>query len=178
MSRLMAPVGSRDHVLGPDNAPVTLVEYGDYECPFCGRAYYIIKQLREEVGDAVRFVFRNFPLTQVHAHALPAAQAAEAAGLQGKFWDMHDLLFENQTALSEEDLLKYAQTLQLSIEKFNRDRRSPLISERIQEDFMSGIRSGVNGTPTFFVNNRRHEGSYELGDLLASVTRAMRYARV
>lgn len=178
MSRLVVPVSGRDHTVGRDDAQVTLVEYGDFACHFCGRAYFIIQQLREDVGDSLRLVFRQFPLTQIHPNALPAAQAAEAAGLQGNFWEFYDLLFANQPALADKDLLQYAATLQLSLDKFNRDRRSELTAAHIQEDFMGGIRSGVNGTPTFFINGRRHEGSYAYDDLFGSVNRAMRYARL
>jgi protein-disulfide isomerase len=153
---------------------VTLVEYGDFECPYCGQAHRILEELLEEMGSGILFVFRHFPLTQVHPHAEMAALAAEAAGAQGKFWEMHDLLFENQRSLEDEDLLEYAEALDLDMMVFGDAMRTGASLARIREDFMSGVRSGVNGTPTFFINGARHNGSYEFPVL----TRALRGAAV
>jgi protein-disulfide isomerase len=164
----------RDHVRGPFASPVTLVEYGDYECPFCGQAYYVVKDLGQRVGNLMRFVFRNFPLTTVHPHAERAAEAAEAAGAQGKFGEMHDLLFENQQSLEGEDLMEYAAKVGLDIPRFVREMREGRYLNRIREDFLSGARSGVNGTPTFFINGLRHDGPRDLDTLMAAIEKAAR----
>lgn len=163
------PVNKRDHVRGPENAPVTLVEYGDYECPYCGAAYPIVKRIQKTMGNDFCFVFRNFPLTEIHPHALHAAYAAEAAGLQDKFWEMHDMLYEHQDTLEEDDLFRYAQTLQLNTDQFAHDFSSDEVASKVEEDFSSGVRSGVNGTPTFFINGVRHDGSYDYPELLAAL---------
>jgi protein-disulfide isomerase len=169
MSTLKPPVGPHDHVQGPPDAPITLVEYGDYECPHCGRAYPIIKSLQEALGDGLRFVFRNFPLSQAHPHAVPAAHAAEAAGLQGRFWEMHDLLFENQESLEGPHLIQYALRCGLDLDRFARDVDSEAVAAKVKADFLSGARSGVNGTPTFFVNGHRYDGSWDLRSFLAAL---------
>ena len=172
-SELTLPVSAeRDHVQGPAEAPVTLVEYGDYECPYCGAAYPIIKQVQSRLGDRLRFVFRNFPITTSHPHAEQAAEAAEAAAAQGTFWEMHDLLYENQQHLEQADLHRYAEQLGLDGPKFDEDLAQHAHAERVREDFMSGVRSGVNGTPTFYINGARHDGGYELETLLAALERA------
>ena len=163
---LAPPVGERDHVQGPASAPVTLVEYGDFECPYCGAAYLIIKKVQEVMGDQLRFVFRHFPLTQIHPHAEAAAEASEAANAQGQFWEMHDLLFENQRALDPLHLLGYAEELGLDTRKFVRELEGHVYHDRVREDFMSGVRSGVNGTPAFFINGVRYDGSWDLAPLL------------
>jgi protein-disulfide isomerase len=174
-AKLAVPINEeRDHVRGPRAAPVTLVEYGDYECPYCGQAYYVVKDLEQRAGNLMRFVFRNFPLTTVHPHAERAAEAAEAAGAQGKFWEMHDLLFENRQALEDENLMEYATRIGLEIPRFVRDMREGRYLNRIREDFLSGARSGVNGTPTFFINGLRYDGSWELGPFLAAIEDAAR----
>jgi protein-disulfide isomerase len=167
--RLTVPVSERDHVIGPVTAAVTLLEYGDYECPFCGAAHPIVKHVREIVGDDLRFAYRHFPLTQIHTHAYQAAEAAEAAGAQGRFWQMHDTLFENQDRLGLRDLISYADALGLDLDRFVTDMRNGTYAGRLREDFMSGIRSGVNGTPTFFVNGNRHNGNWDLESLLEAV---------
>jgi protein-disulfide isomerase len=167
MSRLNPPVGLSDHVLGPADARITLVEYGDYECPFCGQAHPIVKALPRELGDDLRFVFRHFPLAQAHPHATRAAQAAEAAGLQDRFWEMHDLLYENQDRLDEPRLRLYAERLGLDLEQFDRDIDSEEVAAKVRSDFLSGARSGVNGTPTFFVNGERYDGSWASAEFLA-----------
>jgi protein-disulfide isomerase len=170
---LTMPVGQRDHRRGPENAAVTLVEYGDYECPHCGRAYPIVKEIERRLGDQLRFVFRNFPLTQSHPHAEHAAEAAEAAAGQGKFWEMHDSLFEHQQALDDANLVHYAVALHLDQETFVREMTEHVHANRVHEDFLSGVRSGVNGTPTFFINGVRHDDSYDLETLLAAIEAAM-----
>ena len=158
--QLTPPVTTRDHAAGPENAPVTLVEYGDYECPYCGMAYLIVKEAQGELGNELRFVFRNFPLAEAHPHARAAAQAAEAAAAQGRFWEMHDTLFEHQDALEAEDLLAHAKSIGLDMQQFARDLADPTYTKRVRDDFRSGVRSGVNGTPTFFMNGERYDGSW------------------
>ena len=171
--RLTLPVSSeRDHVLGPETAAVNLVEYGDYECPFCGAAHGVTKQLVQEFGDDLRFVFRHFPLTQIHPHAALAAEAAEAAGAQGGFWRMHDLLFENQDRLSPQDVLVYARMLGLDLDRFMSDLRDHVHAPKVREDFRSGVRSGVNGTPTFFINGERYEGPHDFESMSAALNEA------
>ena len=165
LARLQPPVSERDHVQGPANAPATLVEYGDFECPFCGRAHPIVKAVQARLGRRMRFVFRHFPLTEIHPHALPAAEAAEAAGAQERFWEMHDLLFENQPALDAPDLLRYARMLGLDVPRFVSEMAEHVHEPRVREDFMSGVRSGVNGTPTFFINGIRHDGPWDVDTL-------------
>jgi protein-disulfide isomerase len=167
--QLTVPVSEREHVLGPETAAVTLVEYGDYECPYCGAAHPSVAKVREILGDGLQFAYRHFPLSEVHHHALPAAEAAEAAGVQGRFWEMHDLLFANQRALGLDQLVGYAAVLGLDLERFARDLEQHTHEPRIREDFMSGVRSGVNGTPTFFVNGVRHNGGYDPESLLEAI---------
>jgi protein-disulfide isomerase len=163
----------RDHIQGPVDASVTLLEYGDYECPYCGAAYPIVKEVQDRMGDQVRFVFRNFPITTSHPHAEQAAEAAEAAGSQGRFWEMHDTLYENQRRLGDADLRSYAARLGLDLESFERDVAEHVHAPRVREDFMSGVRSGVNGTPTFYINGVRHDDSYELETLLTALEQAV-----
>ncbi len=170
---LTMPVSDgRDHIQGPADAPVTLLEYGDYQCPFCGAAYPNIKDVQGRMGDRLRFVFRNFPISTSHPNAELAAEAAEAAAVQGRFWEMHDLLYENQDRLGSEDLHAYAERLSLDLETFDRELTGHAHAARVREDFMSGVRSGVNGTPTFYVNGVRHDGSYETETLLAALEQA------
>jgi len=170
---LTMPVAEdRDHIQGPANATVTLVQYGDYECPYCGEAYPIVKDVQARMGDRLRFVFRNFPITTSHPHAERAAEAAEAAGAQGKFWEMHDHLYENQRRLRDPDLRSYAEDLGLDVELFDKEMAEHAHVARIHEDFMSGVRSGVNGTPTFYINGVRHDDSYETEVLLDALERA------
>jgi protein-disulfide isomerase len=162
----------RDHVQGAADAAVTLVEYGDYECPYCGAAYPIVKEIQARMGERLRFVFRNFPITTSHPHAEQAAESAEAAAAQERFWEMHDLLYENQRRLEDDDLRAYAEQLGLDVERFGSELAEHVHAARVREDFMSGVRSGVNGTPTFYVNGARHDDSYELEILLDAVERA------
>jgi len=169
---LSLPVTAEDHAQGPATAPVTLVEYGDFECPYCGRAHPIVKAIQERFGDELRFVFRNFPLSQVHPHAVHAAEAAEAADAQNAFWPMHDYLFEHQRALADEDLIRYAGDLGLDVDHFTTDLTDAVYEEKVRAHFMSGVRSGVNGTPTFFINGARHDDSYEFDILVSAIERA------
>jgi protein-disulfide isomerase len=171
-ARLTLAVGERDHVQGADHAALTLLEYGDYQCPYCGEAYPIVREVQRRLGPRLRFVFRNFPLGNMHPNAPLAAEAAEAAGAQGKFWEMHDMLYENQAALTEPDLVAYAKALRLDTSRFQADLVNHRFRARVQEDFMSGVRSGVNGTPTFYINGLRHDGSYDLTELIGALEAA------
>jgi protein-disulfide isomerase len=169
---LSVPVSTeRDHIQGADDAQATLVEYGDYECPFCGAAYPVIKDVQARMRDELRFVFRNFPITTSHPHAGQAAEAAEAAAAQGTFWPMHDTLYENQSKLENEDLHRYAEKLGLDVQRFDRELAEHVYAARVHEDFLSGVRSGVNGTPTFYVNGVRHDDSYDPETLIAALRR-------
>jgi protein-disulfide isomerase len=170
---LVVPVGDDDHCLGPPTAAVQLVEYGDYECPYCGAAYSVTKELRRLLADELQFVYRHFPLTQVHPHARDAALAAEAAGAQGRFWEMHHQLYTNQDRLSLADLLAHAQVLELDLERFARDLEQRTFEPKIRADFLGGIRSGVNGTPTFFINGVRHNGRWDLPSVLEAIREAV-----
>jgi protein-disulfide isomerase len=161
-----------DHIQGPLDAPVTLVEYGDYECPFCGAAYPNVKAVQAELGDQLAFVYRHFPLVQVHPHAEPAAESAEAAGAQGEFWAMHDQLFTHQRALDPPDLLTYAAAIGLDVERFATELAEHRYTPRVAEHFRSGIESGVQGTPTFFVNGVHFDGGYDAPTLLAALSLA------
>jgi protein-disulfide isomerase len=167
--RLTLPVGPRDHTQGPDEAPVTLVEYGDYECPYCGMAYPIVKLVQKQAGKLLRFAYRNFPLTEVHPHSEQAAEAAESAGAHGRFWPMHDMLFENQQALGVEALLLYAKAVGVDPRVVATDLANHTYLPRVREDFMSGVRSGVNGTPSFFINGLRFDGDWTNVDSFTAV---------
>lgn len=156
-----------DHVRGPASARL-IVEYGDYECPYSRRAYRAIQQVERRLNGEVRFAFRHFPLTEIHPHALAASAAVEAAALQGRFWEMHDLLFHRQKALEDDDLRGYADELGLDVARFDADRGGEPVIERVARDFRSGMASGeVLGTPTLFVDGALHEGSYDADALLA-----------
>jgi protein-disulfide isomerase len=172
MTTLKNPVNEQDHTQGLQQAEVTLVEYGDYECPHCGRAYPIVKQVQKHFGDRLRFVFRNFPLGELHEHAVAAAETAEFAAANGRFWPMHDLLFENQRKLSAELFLTLAKELQLSAESLAQALEDGTYDERVRGDFRGGIRSGVNGTPTFFINGTRHDGPFDLEYLIWAIEKA------
>jgi Na+/H+ antiporter NhaA len=167
----------QDHVRGPDSAPVTLVEYGDYECPYCGRAEVVIRELLDSFGDDLRYVWRQLPLNDVHSHAQMAAEAAEAAGSQGRFWEMHDRLLADQDKLTPTDLTRHAQDLGLDIERFWDELRRRDHAPRVDRDVASADASGVAGTPTFFINGRRHNGAYDLATLTAAVKAAEARAR-
>lgn len=172
-ARLMPPVGERDHQKGPADAPVVLVEYGDYECPYCGRADQIMQDLQERVRREIRYVFRHFPITTSHPHAQKAAEAAEAAAAQGKFWEMHHLLFEQQDSLAETDLLDYAAQIGLDVDRFQHELQAGVYAERVREDFLSGMRSGANGTPTFFINGLRYDGAWDLESLIEAIQKPL-----
>jgi protein-disulfide isomerase len=148
---------------------LTLLEYGDFQCPYCRQAYPIVKQVHEQLGARLRFAFRNFPLTRIHQHAEHAAEAAEAAAAQGAFWQMHDRLFDRQFALEDENLVEYATELGLDADRLAGDLAARTYRERVRDDFMSGVKSGVNGTPTFYINGVRHEGGYDLESLVAAL---------
>ena len=171
-SKLLLPQVGQDHIQGLIDAPIALVEYGDYECPYCGEAYSVIKAIQERLGNRLCFAFRNFPLVNAHPHAQHAAEAAEAAAAQGKFWEMHDLLFENQQALEDEDLADYAATLGLDARRLIAEVLADAHSARVREDFSSGARGGVNGTPTFFVNGVRYDGAPDVEGLIAALTQS------
>lgn len=167
---LTLPDPERDHTSGSADGLIRLLEYGDYECPFCGEVQPIIKEIQQRLGDDLLFAFRNFPLTNIHPHAEHAAEAAEAAGAQGNFWGMHDILFENQRALEDENLAAYAAKLGLDETRVIREVTSSVYAQRIREDFRSGARGGVNGTPTFFINGDRYDGEFNLKYLLNALT--------
>jgi protein-disulfide isomerase len=168
--RLTLPVGARDHSEGPPEASLVLVEYGDYQCPYCGAAYPIVKKVQKHLGSRLRFVFRNFPLTNVHPYAQGAAETAEGSAAQGKFWEMHDFLFENQPTLGDPAFLgRSARVLKLDGAKLAREVAEHVYLPRVDEDYRSGIRSGVNGTPTFFVNGVRYDGYPEFDPLVAAL---------
>ena len=162
---LTAQVSSSDHVQGQEDAKVTVVEYGDFECAVCGQAYHAVKILRERFGTHMRFVFRNFPLREVHPGAELAAEAAEAAGGQDRFWQMHDLLFENQCHLKAENLREYAAKTGLELGRFDREMRDHLYRQRVQKDVDSGTKSHIQSTPAFFVNGVLHDVSFGLEHL-------------
>jgi protein-disulfide isomerase len=171
--RLSAPVGDGDHVQGPAGAPLTLLEYGDFQCPHCGHAYLIVKEVQRRLGARLRFVFRHFPLTNIHPFAQRAAETAEwAAKVSGDFWPMHDHLYQHQDALTDRQLLAHAQTLGLPGGDLSRAWAEHTFVRRLKDDLAGGIRSGVGGTPAFFINGRRHEGAWEVDDLLAALERA------
>jgi protein-disulfide isomerase len=172
-STLTPPVGKRDHVQGPSSAVVTLVEYADYQCPFCGDVQPTIKKLQKHFGDQLRFVFRNFPQTRVHAYAERAAEAAEAAGAQGKFWEMHDYLYQHQKALDAENLVQAAAALGLDKVKFDQAVAERTYASRVQQDLQSGIDSGVGGTPTVFINGVRNDDDDDFETLKAKIDEAI-----
>lgn len=175
--KLTLPVSHRDHIQGEDTAaPLTLLEYGDYECPYCGQAYPIIKQVQKHFGSKLRFVFRNFPVSQIHPHAQHAAEVAECAATQNKFWEMHDYLYEHQQALDDKHLEKYASELALDLARFKNDMSIHVHAARVREDFLSGVRSGVNGTPTFYIDNIRYNGSWDLETLLETLKSVIKKA--
>ena len=169
MNRLRENLRPDDHVAGPRDAPVILVAYGDFACHDCSRAAEEVRQVQAVLGDQLCYVYRHFPLSQAHPHAMQAAEAAEAAGAQGCFWEMHDLLFENPRALELVALVSYAEELGLDLEQFGQDFGGRRFLERIHRDFMSGVRSGMNGTPTFFINGIRHDGGASAEALLEAI---------
>jgi len=170
--RLEIPVTpEHDHIEGPVNATLTLVEYGDYQCPYCGAAYPEVKRVQKELGSELRFVFRNFPLTNIHEHAMNAAETAEAASAQGKFWPMHDFLYEHQATLWDSSIaIGHAKKLGLDTQRLEREITQHAYQKRIKDDFMGGVRSGVNGTPTFYVNGVRHDEDAVAKALIEALT--------
>jgi len=172
---LAIPVSATDHAQGAADAPVTLVEYGDYQCPYCGAAYGVIQSVQKRLGNRLRFVFRNFPLNQAHPMAelaAEAAEAAEAAGAQGKFWEMHDALYENQKRLGQELIQTLVERLHLDATRFEADLTERKFQARVKHDFMGGVRSGVNGTPGFFINGQRYDESWDEEPLTAALLKA------
>jgi protein-disulfide isomerase len=170
---LRIPVGDHDYIQGDANARCTLVEYGDYECPHCGHAYPIVKRVQKHFGKRLRFVFRNFPLSEMHPHAESAAETSEFAGVKNKFWEMHDLLFENQQELGGALYLKLATELGLQPEALRESLEKRAFAAKVKSDFTGGVRSGVNGTPTFFINGERHDASFEYEDLVGAIEGAL-----
>lgn len=172
MSTLSVPVNDKDHVQGTASAKFTLVEYGDYECPHCGKAYPIVKRLQKHFGDKLRFVYRDFPLTQIHPQAEPAAEVAQFAGAHGKFWEMHDLLYESQDQLGPELYEELAGELKLPLDEMRQAVADGKYRPHVRADFTGGVRSGVNGTPTFFINGTRHNGPFDYDVLVAAIQSA------
>jgi protein-disulfide isomerase len=173
LTTLKVPIGPEDHIQGDDQAGCTLVEYGDYECPHCGRAHAIVKRVQKHFAKRLRFVFRNFPLNQIHPDAEMAAESAEFAGAHGKFWEMHDLLFENQDRLGAALLQELAKKLNLPFADLQKALEQGTYRDRVRADFSGGVRSGVNGTPTFFINGQRHDGPFEYADLVEVIEQAL-----
>jgi protein-disulfide isomerase len=174
---LVIPVSDTDHAQGPADAPVTLVEYGDYQCPYCGAAYHVIKAVQKRLGNKLRFVFRNFPLNQAHPHAELAAEAAEAAGAQGKFWEMHDAIYENQAQLGQALIETLVDRLDLNADTFESDLESRKFQSRVKRDFMGGVRSGVNGTPSLFIDGERYDERWDEEGLTAALLKAAAHER-
>jgi len=169
MAILKVPVGPDDHIQGNPKAPITLVEYGDYECPACGLAYPIVKAVQKHFGRDLRFIFRYFPLAQAHPNAESAAETAEWAASHRRFWEMHDALYENQTMLGLPLYLALANALQLPEVELSVALENRIFHPKVRADFMGGVRSGVNGTPTFFINGRRHDDSYDFAHFVAAI---------
>ncbi len=169
MTKLSTPVSTHDHIQGEANAPITLVQYGDYQCPACGQAYPIVKAVQKKLGAKLRFVFRNYPLTRSHAHALHAAEVAEAAAVHGKFWEMHDALYQHQSQLDDAHLLALAKQLGLDPDAVAKEASSAKVVERIEADPASGDASGIQGTPAFYVNGESLEGAWDEASLLAAL---------
>jgi protein-disulfide isomerase len=172
--KLTVPVSiGLDHISGSVNAPITIVEYGDFECPYTGGAYPVIKELTKQFNEKIYFVYRNFPLNDIHPHAQHAAEAAEAAAAQDKFWQMHDYLFEHQKALDDHHLLEYAQKVELNIDRFKKEMSEHVYAPLINKSLKSGIDSGVEGTPTFFINGERYEDSWDLDTLTSFLNKSL-----
>ncbi len=159
-------VNNKDHVIGSPNSTVVLIEYGDYQCPFCRKAYYMVKEIHKQLGNNLKFVFRNFPLTELHEHAYHAALAAEAANEQDRFWEMHETLFENQRALDDYSLMRYAEEVGLDMARFQKDFGDEKCRTKVEQDYESGLHHRVEGTPTFFVNGQHYEGNFMSPDFI------------
>jgi protein-disulfide isomerase len=166
---LKVPVSGEDHIQGDLKSPVVMVEYGDYECPHCGHAYPIVKKIQKHFGNRLAFVFRNFPLNEIHPNAEAAAETAEFAGAGGKFWEMHDAIYENQQELGPEMLLGLAKKLKLDAQGLQGALEEGSFTQRVKSDFLGGVRSGVNGTPTFFINGQRYNGVYDFEGISAGI---------
>lgn len=173
MSTLKIPVGSNDHIQGNAKAACTLLEFGDYECPNCGAAYELVKEIQQHFGNRIRFVFRNFPMTRIHANAQAAAEVAEFADSHGQFWKMHDLLFENQTRLGEELFTELATKLSFDSSELHRALANKIFADRVAADFSGGVRSGVNGTPTFYINSLRYDGAMDYETMVRAIEGAL-----
>jgi protein-disulfide isomerase len=173
MAKLKSPVSEMDNMTGDPQAPVILVEYGDFQCPHCGAAYPIVKQIVKDYKDKMAFVFRHFPLAEAHPYAQAAALASEAAANQGKFWQMHALIFENQRLLGVEMLLQLAESLKLDMKTFEHDFKDPKLFKKVEDQFESGILSGVNGTPSFYINGIKYEDSYDYESLSSALNQAI-----
>lgn len=169
---LLLPIREQDHVHGSASAPLTLVEYGDYQCPACGQLFVILREVQEALGDRLRIVYRHYPLSGLHPNAQEAAEAAEAAGVQGRFWEMHDLLFQNQGSLKRKDLLAYAESLGLDMRRFRSELTGSMYRDRVREDFRYGVQNGVYGTPGLFLNGVRHDDAWDRTTLLQKLTTA------
>jgi protein-disulfide isomerase len=176
MTKLKTPITQRDHVQGADDAPLTLLEYGDFECPHCGRAHPVVKALQERFGEQLRFVYRHFPLAQIHPHAESAAETAEFAGAHKKFWEMHDLLFENQEQLGLPLYQELTETLGLPVEHLIEALETGKFTAKVRADFSSGVRSGVNGTPTFFINGVRYDGPMDVISMVEALAYVLEQA--
>jgi len=172
LPRLVVPVNpTRDHIAGPVKAPLTLVEYGDFQCPYCGAAYPEVKQVQAALKSKLRFVYRHFPMTNVHEYAMSAAEISEAAAAQGRFWEMHDFLFEHQDTINDSrQAFAFAESLGLDTGRMELEIAQHVYQDRIREDFLGGVRSGVNGTPTFYVNGVRHDGEPVAESLIEALT--------
>ncbi|HVK49836.1 MAG TPA: DsbA family protein [Pseudobacter sp.] len=173
MTQLTIPVNSNDNSYGNAESNIVLVEYGDYECPYCGKAYPQVKQIKEQLGKYIRIVFRNFPLTKIHPNAFAAAVATEAAAIQGKFWDMHNIIFENQKTLSDDFLIELAGRIDLDVKRFKEDIKKVALIDKVEKDFESGLRSGVNRTPSFFINGEKFEGEWKDDQLIQYLKRIL-----
>ena len=169
MANLIVPVSAHDHVRGPENAPLTLVQYGDFQCPHCAAAYEEVAAIANELSDSLRLVLRHFPIAQVHPQAQRAAEAAEAAASQGRFWDTASLLYENQEELDDHSLGRYARKAGLDLKRFKKEVSSGVHVPRVRADYLGGVRSGVNGTPTFFINGKRYEGTFKSEAFVAAL---------
>ena len=178
MTPLIPAVNRMDHMYGNAAAQLELVEYGDYECPFCGRAYPIVKDIQKKLGNEMKFIFRNFPLSKIHPHAFSAAVATEAAALQNRFWEMHDMVFENQQTLDLDHILLFAKRIGLDVERFKNDIQLKPLIEKVSGDFDSGIRSAVNRTPTFFINGIKYDGEWNGGQLYLYLKGLLRGASI
>jgi protein-disulfide isomerase len=177
MSLLKVPVSPSDHVRGSPGAVLTLVEYGDYQCPHCALAHVIVHRVLAQFGNRLRFIFRHFPLGQIHPMAEPAAETAEFAGAHGRFWEMHDALYENQDRLGPPLFIALAEALGLSKLALRDAQANGTYLPKVREDFRGGVRSGVNGTPTFFIGDRRHDGPYDFENLVAAIQNQVSHAQ-